>query len=105
MQNKPNFLDALMNVTSFYTEEYENIANWKLGENKPNTNPIQTQSNPISKGIPYCSAEERKYLIDYACSLAASVWDLGNIDNAEFCENGLVKARRIAKNIKKMTKA
>ena len=36
MQNKPNLLDALMNVTSFYTVDYENIANCKLGENKPN---------------------------------------------------------------------
>lgn len=43
MQNKPNFLDALMNVTSFYTVDYENIANFKLGENKPKTNPKQSQ--------------------------------------------------------------
>ena len=41
MQNKPNFLDALMNVTSFYTVEYENIDNWTLGQNKPNSNPIK----------------------------------------------------------------
>ncbi len=24
MQNKPNLLDALMNITSFYTNDYEN---------------------------------------------------------------------------------
>jgi len=47
MQNKPNLLDAQMNVTSLITVDYENIANWKLGENKPNSNPIQSQSNPI----------------------------------------------------------
>ncbi|HIJ52734.1 MAG TPA: hypothetical protein HPP66_06220 [Planctomycetes bacterium] len=41
MQNKPNLLNAQMNVNSFYTVEYENIANWTLGENKPNTNPIK----------------------------------------------------------------
>jgi len=35
MQNKANFLDALMNVTSLITVVYENIANWTLGENKP----------------------------------------------------------------------
>jgi len=35
MQNKANFLDALMNVTSLITIDYENIANCKLGENKP----------------------------------------------------------------------
>jgi len=49
MQNKPNFLDDQMNVKSCHTVNYENIANWKLGENKPNSNPIRTQSNPISK--------------------------------------------------------
>ena len=35
MQNKPNLLNNQMNVTSFYTVDYENIANWTLGENKP----------------------------------------------------------------------
>ena len=41
MQNKPNLLDALMNVTSFYTVEYENKHDWTLGQNKPNSNPIK----------------------------------------------------------------
>ena len=49
MQNKPNLLDAQMNVTSVITVDYENIATWKLCENKPNSKPIQTQSNPISE--------------------------------------------------------
>jgi len=39
MQNKANLLDAQMNVTKVLTNEYENIANCKLGENKPNTKP------------------------------------------------------------------
>ncbi|MHC4462955.1 MAG: hypothetical protein ACYS30_16230 [Planctomycetota bacterium] len=43
--NKPNFQKAKMNITSFITVDYENIANWIIGENKPN----QSQSNPISK--------------------------------------------------------
>ncbi len=56
MQNKPNFRNAQMNVTSFYTVDYENKSNWKLGENKPNSKPIkpnskpkQTQTKPISR--------------------------------------------------------
>ncbi len=49
MQNKPNLPDALMNVTSFYTVDYENKSNWKLGENKAKTNPIKANTNPISK--------------------------------------------------------
>jgi len=41
MQNKANFPDALMNVISLITVDYENIANCILCENKPNTNPIK----------------------------------------------------------------
>ena len=35
MQNKPNLLDAQMNVSFFYKMDYENISDWTLGENKP----------------------------------------------------------------------
>ncbi len=41
MQNEPNFPDALMNVTTILTRDYENISNWTLGENEPNSNPIK----------------------------------------------------------------
>jgi len=30
-----------MFVKSFQTNDYENINNWTLGENEPNTNPIK----------------------------------------------------------------
>ena len=43
MQNKPNLPAPQMNVTSVLTKHYENKSNWKLGENKANTKPIQTQ--------------------------------------------------------------
>ncbi len=39
MQNKPNFRKSQMNVSIFSQMAYENIANWTLGENKPNSNP------------------------------------------------------------------
>ncbi len=39
MQNKPNLLNALMNISAIITKDYGNIANWKLGENKAKTNP------------------------------------------------------------------
>ena len=51
MQNKPNLPDAQMNVSSFYTVDYENKSNWKLGENKANTKPIKANTNPISSPI------------------------------------------------------
>jgi hypothetical protein len=44
-----------MNATSLITMTYENKYNWTLGENKPNSNPIQTQfkpnTNPIAKRV------------------------------------------------------
>jgi len=49
MQNKPNFRKSQMNVSIFSKMAYENKSNRTLGENKPNTNPIQTQTNPISE--------------------------------------------------------
>jgi len=39
MQNKPNFQKAKMNVNPYITKEYENISDWTLGQNKPNSNP------------------------------------------------------------------
>jgi len=51
MQNKPNFRKSQMNVNLYNTTDYENKSNWKLGENKPNTNPIQTQSKPIQSQL------------------------------------------------------
>jgi hypothetical protein len=32
--------------------DYENKSDWTLGKNKPNTKPIQTQSNPIKPNLP-----------------------------------------------------
>ena len=52
MQNKPNLPDALMNVTSFYTKDYENDNTFRLPETKPNSNPIQTQYKANIKPIP-----------------------------------------------------
>jgi hypothetical protein len=38
-----------MNVNISTKMSYENKCNWTLGENKPNSNPIQTQSKPICR--------------------------------------------------------
>jgi hypothetical protein len=47
MQNKPNLPDAQINVTSFYTKDYENDNTFALRQNKPKTNPIY----PYRRGI------------------------------------------------------
>ncbi len=47
MQNKPNFLDAQMNVSSILTKDYEN----KRLADAAKTKPIQTQYKPNTKPI------------------------------------------------------
>jgi hypothetical protein len=47
MQNKPNFRKSQMDVNKVLTREYEKMDTWLGGKNKPNSKPIQTQSNPI----------------------------------------------------------
>jgi hypothetical protein len=40
-----------MNVNPYNTKDYENIANWTLGENKPNTNPNKPNSKRAKMNI------------------------------------------------------
>ena len=47
MQNKPNFQDVQMNVTSILTKDYERNDIFAVPENKANSNPIKANSNPI----------------------------------------------------------
>ena len=46
MQNKPNLLNAQINVTSILTKDYEKNEIFTVPENKPNTNPNQSQFKP-----------------------------------------------------------
>ncbi len=51
MQNKPNFQDTQMNVSLNITKDYENISDWTLGENKPNSNPIKPNSQKAQMNV------------------------------------------------------
>jgi len=51
MQNKANLRKSQMDVNSAMAKDYENISDWTLGENKPNSNPIQTQTKPICQRV------------------------------------------------------
>jgi len=62
MQNKPNLLNAQMNVTSFYTVDYENKHNWTLGENKPNSKPIKANQTQFPKSQNGCKLSNNKEL-------------------------------------------
>jgi len=49
MQNKPNLREAQMNVSAVTITNYEENRPSSPRKNKPNSNPIQTQTNPITK--------------------------------------------------------
>ncbi len=51
MQNKPNFLDAQMNINTVLTKDYENKRLRTRRENKPKTNPIKP--NYFSNAVKY----------------------------------------------------
>ena len=51
MQNKPNFPDDQMNVTSCYTVDYEDMSNCKRGQNKPNSKPIKPNSQNTQMNV------------------------------------------------------
>jgi len=45
-QYKPNSRKAKMKLNFYSTKDYENKSDWKLGENKPNSNPIKPNFKP-----------------------------------------------------------
>ena len=47
LQNKPNLLDALMNISTAITMNYEQITMNNELKNKPNSNPIKANTKPI----------------------------------------------------------
>ncbi|HUU15662.1 MAG TPA: hypothetical protein VMW72_00815 [Sedimentisphaerales bacterium] len=56
-----------MNINLLITKDYENIANWTLGQNKPN-------SNPISKYYPKAAGRKKglweaaeKAILSFSC--------------------------------------
>ena len=46
MQNKPNLLNARMNVSSAITMNYEQLTMNYANKNKPNSKPIKPKTNP-----------------------------------------------------------
>jgi hypothetical protein len=66
MQNKPNFPEAKMSVSSVLAKNYENKSNPTLGENKPNSNPNK----------PNCwkAQNERKLSINKALRKYLGLW-------------------------------
>ncbi len=56
------FPKSQMNVNLYNTTDYENISDWTLGENKPNSNPIKPCPERSRMGQFKKSQNERKWL-------------------------------------------
>jgi len=62
MQNKPNFPKSQMNANVFIKKDYENISDWALGQNKPNSNPIKPNQTQFPKSPNECKLTYNKGL-------------------------------------------
>ncbi len=66
MQNKPNFQKSQMNVSIFSKTDYENISDWTLGQNKPNSNPIKPNSPKAKMNVNLTLAKDYRKKDDFA---------------------------------------
>ncbi len=66
MQNKPNLLDAQMNLSSVLTTDYENKSNWTLGQNKPNSNPIKANFRKAQMNVNSLITKDYRKKDDFA---------------------------------------
>ncbi len=74
-----------MNVKSYNTTAYENIANWTIGENKPNSNPIKPNLRKAKMNVNLYVIEDYRKKDDFVVRI--------NKPN-------LVRRRRIANELK-----
>ena len=66
MQNKPNFQKAQMNANVFITKDYENISDWTLGQNKPNSNPIKANFQKAQMNVNLTITEDYRKKVDFS---------------------------------------
>jgi len=66
MQNKPNFQKSQMNVNSLITMDYENISDWTLGQNKPNSNPIKANLQKAQMNVNSLITKDYRKKDDFA---------------------------------------
>ena len=65
-QNKPNLLDAQMNISSILTKDYENERLCRRGENKPNSNPIKANFKKAKMNVNSLITKDYRKKDDFA---------------------------------------
>ncbi len=78
MRNKPNLLNAKMNVNKVLTKDYENVRLGGRGENKPNTNPIKPNQ-------PNFKAKQSQFQNQPPFFVGHNIWYIAQLSQIDFC--------------------
>jgi len=65
MQNKPNFRKSQMNLKFCKQMDYENISDWTIGENKPNSKPNKPNLRKAQMNVNLCVIEDYRKKDDF----------------------------------------
>jgi len=89
MQNKPNFQKSQMNVNSYYTKVYENISDWTLGQNKPNSNPIKANFQKAQMNVNLTLTKDYRIKDDFVVRINKPNFRNGQNEHKRFFTKGL----------------
>ena len=93
LQNKPNLLDAQMNVSSILTKDYENVPLRRRGENKPNSNPIKLNFRQEMPKKPYLPACVKRHYAGTVKAMQPGTCFSGLIDDVRIYKPGAERRR------------
>ena len=89
MQNKPNFQDVQMSVSNIITMNYENIANWTIGQNKPNSNPIKPNFQKAKMNVNLTITKDYRKKDDFTVRINKPNSRNGQNERKHFYKKGL----------------
>jgi hypothetical protein len=82
-----------MNVNPYNTSDYENIANWTLGENKPNSNPIKPNLHNAQMNVNLYVIEDYRKKDDFLVRINKANFRNGQNERKLNFNKGLQKIR------------
>jgi len=93
MQNKPNFLDAQMNISVYTTKHYQNFIPLAGYKNKPNSNPIKPNSQKAKMTVSSFITKDYRKIDDFLVRINKPNFQNAKNDRKCLCHKGLQKKR------------
>ena len=78
-----------MNVNLYNTTDYENIANWTLGQNKPNSNPIKPNFRKAQMNVSLTFTKDYRKNDDFLVRINKPNFRNGQNERKRFFTKGL----------------